>query len=178
MALVVDPTCSRIFSRLLSDSMRAVVQRVSSASVTIAGIEAGAIGRGLLILLGIDRTDAAADGAWLARKLASARLFADEQGKLNRSLRDINGRVLVVSQFTLFGTLDKGTRPDFHRAAPPDQARALYETFLGQLEAELGERVERGEFGADMQVALVNDGPVTLLLDSPRPAAGRPAPAP
>ncbi len=147
--------------------MRAVVQRVSSASVTIAGTRVAAIDRGLLILLGIERTDTPLDGAWLARKLASARLFADEHGKLNRSLREVGGRALVVSQFTLFGTLDKGTRPDFHRAAPPAEARALYETFLGQLETELGERVERGEFGADMQVALVNDGPVTLLLDSP-----------
>jgi D-aminoacyl-tRNA deacylase len=147
--------------------MRIVVQRVSSASVTTAGRETGSIGRGLLILLGIDRADTPAAGAWLARKLASARLFADDSGKLNRSLREVGGRALVVSQFTLFGTLDKGTRPDFHRAAPPAEARALYETFLGQLEVELGNRVERGEFGADMQVALVNDGPVTLVLDSP-----------
>jgi D-aminoacyl-tRNA deacylase len=147
--------------------MRIVVQRVSSASVTIAGQRVAAIERGLLILLGIEKGDTADTGARLARKLASARLFAEDSGKLNRSLREVGGRALVVSQFTLFGTLDKGTRPDFHRAAPPAEARALYETFLGQLEAELGERVERGEFGADMQVALVNDGPVTLVLDSP-----------
>jgi D-tyrosyl-tRNA(Tyr) deacylase len=147
--------------------MRAVVQRVSSASVTIAGRRIAAIDRGLLVLLGIERTDTPEAGAWLARKLASARLFADDSGKLGLDLRAIAGRALVVSQFTLFGTLAKGTRPDFHRAAPPDLARALYETFLGQLEARLGERVERGEFGADMQVALVNDGPLTLVLDSP-----------
>lgn len=147
--------------------MRIVVQRVSSASVSISGREVGVIGRGLLILLGIERGDTADAGAWLARKLASARLFADDAGKLNRNLREVDGRALVVSQFTLFGTLDKGTRPDFHRAAPPELARALYDTFLGQLEVELGERVERGEFGADMQVALVNDGPVTLVIDSP-----------
>lgn len=152
--------------------MRIVLQRVASASVTIAGHEVSAIGRGYLVLLGIEAGDTADDGARLARKLASARLFADEQGKLNRCLREVNGRVLVVSQFTLFGTLDKGTRPDFHRAAPPAAARTLYEAFLGQLEAELGEPVGRGEFGADMQVALVNDGPVTLILDS-RESASR-----
>lgn len=156
--------------------MRLVIQRVSSASVTIAGRTVAAIDRGLLVLLGIERTDTPADGAWLARKLASARLFAGEHGKLDRSLREVAGRALVVSQFTLFGTLDKGARPDFHRAAPPDPARVLYETFLGQLEAELGERVERGEFGADMRVALVNDGPVTILLESPKPPLGRPRP--
>jgi D-tyrosyl-tRNA(Tyr) deacylase len=149
--------------------MRIVVQRVTSASVTISDREVGAIGRGLLILLGIEKNDTAEDGAWLSRKLASARLFPDDSGKLNLNLREIGGRALVVSQFTLFGTLDKGTRPDFHRAAPPDAAQALYETFLGQLEAELGEPVARGEFGADMQVSLVNDGPVTLILDSPKP---------
>ena len=154
--------------------MRLVVQRVSSASVTIAGREVGSIGRGYLILLGIEREDTPEAGAWLARKLASARLFPDDSGKLNRSLREVDGRALVVSQFTLFGTLDKGTRPDFHRAAPPGSARVLYETFLGQLEGELLEPVARGEFGADMQVALVNDGPVTLILDSPRPVVPAP----
>jgi D-tyrosyl-tRNA(Tyr) deacylase len=157
--------------------MRAVVQRVSSASVSVAGREVGAVGRGLLVLLGIERTDTPEAGAWLARKLAAARLFADDAGKLNLALREVGGRVLVVSQFTVFGTLDKGTRPDFHRAAPPAAARVLYETFLGQLEAELGERVARGEFGADMQVALVNDGPITLVLDSPHPATPSPAPS-
>lgn len=146
--------------------MRLVVQRVTSASVTIAGREVGAIGRGYLVLLGIERGDTPESGAWLARKLASARLFPDDSGKLNRNLREVDGRALVVSQFTLFGTLDKGTRPDFHRAAPPDVARTLYETFLGQLEGELLEPVARGDFGADMQVALVNDGPVTILLEA------------
>lgn len=151
--------------------MRIVLQRVSSASVAIAGREISAIGRGYLVLLGIETGDTADDGARLARKLAAARLFADERGKLDRNLREVDGRALVVSQFTLFGTLDKGTRPDFHRAAPPNLARTLYESFIGQLEAELGEPVARGEFGADMQVSLVNDGPVTLLLDSREPRA-------
>jgi D-aminoacyl-tRNA deacylase len=154
--------------------MRLVVQRVTSASVSISGLEVGSISRGYLILLGIEKDDTPAAGAWLARKLASARLFPDDSGKLNRNLREVDGRALVVSQFTLFGTLDKGTRPDFHRAAPPDSARVLYETFLGQLEGELLEPVARGEFGADMQVALVNDGPVTLILDSPRPVVPAP----
>lgn len=151
--------------------MRIVLQRVSSASVATSGREISAIGRGYLVLLGIETGDTADDGARLARKLAAARLFADERGKLDRNLREVDGRALVVSQFTLFGTLDKGTRPDFHRAAPPNLARTLYESFIGQLEAELGEPVARGEFGADMQVSLVNDGPVTLILDSREPRA-------
>jgi D-tyrosyl-tRNA(Tyr) deacylase len=149
--------------------MRILLQRVSSASVTIAGREVAAIGRGYLILLGIEQADTSAEGAWLAQKLAALRLFADEAGKMNLTLRQVGGAALVVSQFTLLGSLDKGARPSFHRAAPPAEARALYETFLGQLATALGPDappVARGEFGADMQVALVNDGPVTLILDS------------
>lgn len=150
--------------------MRIVLQRVSSASVSIAGREVGAIGRGFLLLLGIEKGDTAAAGARLAGKIAGVRLFPDETGKLNRTLREVGGGVLVVSQFTLFGTLDKGTRPDFHRAAPPAEARELYSRFLDQLALALGPEappVARGEFGADMQVSLVNDGPVTLVLDQP-----------
>lgn len=150
--------------------MRIVLQRVSSASVSIAGREVGAIGRGFLLLLGIEKGDTAEVGARLAKKIAGVRLFPDETGKLNRTLREVGGAVLVVSQFTLFGTLDKGTRPDFHRAAPPAEARELYELFLDQLATALGPDsppVARGEFGADMQVSLVNDGPVTLVLDHP-----------
>jgi D-aminoacyl-tRNA deacylase len=152
--------------------MRIVLQRVRSASVAIAGREVGAIARGYLVLLGIEKGDSPDAGDRLARKLATARLFADEAGKLNRSLGEVGGGALVVSQFTLLGTLEKGTRPDFHRAAPPDEARTLYERFLAQLRAALGPGcpVACGEFGADMQVSLVNDGPVTLILDS-RPAA-------
>ncbi len=152
--------------------MRIVLQRVRSASVTIAGRESGSIAHGYLLLLGIEKGDTPEAGERLARKLATARLFADEAGKLNRALGEVGGGALVVSQFTLFGTLEKGTRPDFHRAAPPIEARALYERFLGQLRAALGPGcpVACGEFGADMQVNLVNDGPVTLILDS-RPAA-------
>ena len=148
--------------------MRIVLQRVRSASVAIGGRETGAIARGYLILLGIETGDTPEAGERLARKLVTARLFADEAGKMNRSLGEVGGGVLVVSQFTLFGTLDKGTRPDFHRAAPPGEARALYEHFLGQLRDALGPGcpVACGEFGADMQVSLVNDGPVTLVLDT------------
>jgi D-aminoacyl-tRNA deacylase len=149
--------------------MRIVLQRVSSASVTIAGREVGAIGRGYLILLGIEQADTPAEGAWLAQKLATLRLFADEAGKMNLTLRQVGGAALVVSQFTLLGSLDKGARPSFHRAAPPAEARALYEQFLVQLAAALGPDappVRHGEFGADMQVSLVNDGPVTLVIDS------------
>ena len=158
--------------------MRIVLQRVSSASVSIAGREVGAIGRGFLLLLGIEKGDTAAAGARLAGKIAGVRLFPDETGKLNRTLREVGGGVLVVSQFTLFGTLDKGTRPDFHRAAPPAKARELYECFLAQIASALGPgapTVERGEFGADMRVSLVNDGPVTLVLDAPAPAVLRSA---
>jgi D-tyrosyl-tRNA(Tyr) deacylase len=152
--------------------MRLILQRVRSASVTVAGREIGAVGRGYLVLLGIEKGDTPAEGAWLAAKLAAARLFPDDSGKLNRTVREIGGGALVVSQFTLFGTLDKGTRPDFHRAAPPAEARALYELFLGQLATALGPAhpVAAGEFGADMLVSLVNDGPVTLVLDRRPPA--------
>ena len=154
--------------------MRIVLQRVRSASVTIAGRQAGAIAHGYLVLLGIEKGDTAEVGGRLARKLATARLFADEAGKMNRSLTEVGGGALVVSQFTLFGTLEKGTRPDFHRAAPPGEAIVLYECFIGQLRAALGPGcpVACGEFGADMQVSLVNDGPVTLILDGklPNPA--------
>ena len=150
--------------------MRIVLQRVSSASVSIAGRDVGAIGRGFLLLLGIEKGDTAAAGARLAGKIAGVRLFPDETGKLNRTLREVGGGVLVVSQFTLFGTLDKGTRPDFHRAAPPAEARELYSRFLDQLALALGPEappVARGEFGAYMQVSLINDGPVTIILDQP-----------
>lgn len=151
--------------------MRIVLQRVSSAAVDVDGRTVGAIARGYLLLLGVERGDTSEDGARLARKIADARLFPDESGKLTRALREIGGAALVVSQFTLLGTLEKGTRPDFHRAAPPAEARALYEEFLRQLAAALGPGappVAHGEFGADMRVSLVNDGPVTLVLESRR----------
>jgi D-tyrosyl-tRNA(Tyr) deacylase len=138
--------------------LRAVVQRVSSASVTIEGAVCTAIKRGLLVLLGVAEGDTPADGEWLAQKIARLRIFP---------VVDLGGEVLVVSQFTLLASTRKGTRPSFNDAAKPDTARVLYESFLPQLEAALGGRpVARGEFAAMMQVALVNDGPVTILLDT------------
>ena len=146
--------------------MRAVVQRVSSASVVIEGNVVGSIESGLLILLGVARGDTEADGQWLADKIAALRVFPDEAGLMNRSVRDISGGVLAVSQFTLIASTRKGSRPSFNEAAKPDLARPLYERFLVQLDQALGRTSARGEFGADMKVSLVNDGPVTLVIDS------------
>lgn len=146
--------------------MRVVVQRVSSASVTIAGRVAGRIERGLLVFVGIEEPDTAADGEWLAQKIVKLRIFADADDQMNRSVADINGGILVISQFTLHASTRKGTRPSFNQAARPEHARPLYEQFIAQLSAALGHPVATGEFGAMMQVALVNDGPVTLILDS------------
>ena len=146
--------------------MRVVLQRVSSASVTIDGRVAGKIGRGLLLLQGIESADTAADGEWLAQKIAKLRIFPDDAGAMNRSVVDIGGEILLVSQFTLHASTAKGTRPSFNAAARPEHARPLYENFIRQLEAVLGRPVQTGEFGAMMEVALVNDGPVTLIIDS------------
>ena len=146
--------------------MRAVVQRVSSASVTIEGAVVGEIGPGLLVLLGVAEGDTPADGAWLAQKIAQLRIFADDADRMNRSVQDIAGGVLVVSQFTLFASTRKGTRPSFNAAAAPELANSLYQDFVRQLESLLGRPVPTGRFGAMMQVALVNDGPVTLLIDT------------
>lgn len=146
--------------------MRAVVQRVSSASVSIEGAVVGSIGPGLLVLLGVAEGDTPADGAWLAQKIAQLRIFSDEADRMNRSVQDIAGGVLVVSQFTLFASTRKGTRPSFNGAAAPELANSLYQDFVRQLESLLGRPVPTGRFGAMMQVALVNDGPVTLLIDT------------
>jgi len=146
--------------------MRAVVQRVSSASVSIEGAVVGEIGPGLLVLLGVAEGDTPADGAWLAQKIAQLRIFADDADRMNRSVQDIAGGVLVVSQFTLFASTRKGTRPSFNGAAAPELANSLYQDFVRQLESLLGRPVPTGRFGAMMQVALVNDGPVTLLIDT------------
>jgi len=146
--------------------MRVVLQRVSSASVTIAGRVAGRIDRGLLVFVGIEAADTAADGEWLAQKAAKLRIFPDEAGQMNRSVVDLGGEILLVSQFTLFASTQKGTRPSFHGAARPEHAKPLYEQFIAQLGAAVGRPVQTGGFGASMQVALVNDGPVTILLDS------------
>lgn len=146
--------------------MRAVIQRVTRADVKIDGKIAGEIGAGLLVLLGVAGGDTAGDGEWLAAKIARLRIFADDAGQMNRSVAESGGGILVVSQFTLIASTRKGTRPSFNDAAKPELARPLYELFLGQIEAALGRGVARGEFGASMQVSLVNDGPVTLVLDS------------
>jgi D-tyrosyl-tRNA(Tyr) deacylase len=146
--------------------MRVVIQRVSEARVKIGETVAGEIGRGLLVLLGITHGDTSADGEWLAQKIAKLRVFPDDAGQMNRSVQDIGGGILVVSQFTLIASTRKGTRPSFNDAAKPDTARPLYEAFLGSVEVELGTYVQRGEFGADMKVALLNDGPVTIIIDS------------
>lgn len=146
--------------------MRVVLQRVSSASVAIDGRVAGRIDRGLLVLVGIEAADTAADGEWLAQKLCKLRIFADEAGQMNKSVVETGGGILLISQFTLHASTAKGTRPSFNAAARPEQARPLYETFIAQLSAALGQPVQTGEFGAMMQVSLVNDGPVTLIIDS------------
>jgi D-aminoacyl-tRNA deacylase len=145
--------------------MRALIQRVSSASVTVEGKVTGAIGRGLLVLLGVAETDAGADLEQLLKKVPALRIFPDEAGKMNLSVADIRGELLVVSQFTLIADTAKGNRPSFFRAARPEQAIPAYEEFVRRLR-ESGLQVATGIFGAEMQVQLVNDGPVTILLDT------------
>lgn len=146
--------------------MRAVVQRVSAASVTIGGEVKAAIEGGLLVLLGVEDADTNEDIEWLAGKIARLRVFADDAGLMNRSVQEMGGDALVVSQFTLFASTKKGNRPSYIRAARPEVAIPLYESFVQRLSGEMGKPVLTGEFGADMQVALVNDGPVTILIDS------------
>jgi len=145
--------------------MRAVVQRVSRAKVTVEEWTSGEIGLGLLVLLGVGHGDTEADASYLAEKVAGLRIFEDEDGKMNRSVLEAGGSVLAVSQFTLYGDVRRGKRPSFDAAAPPDQARRLYELFVEQIQAA-GLRCETGRFQEMMQVELVNDGPVTILLDS------------
>ena len=144
--------------------MRAVVTRVASASVTVDGQQVGAIDRGLLVLVGVGPTDAAETVGRLAQKLVSLRIFADEAGKMNRDVRAVGGGCLLVSQFTLYGDTSRGNRPSFVGAAPPEQAEALYDALCDRV-ASLGVPVARGVFRADMAVASVNDGPVTLILE-------------
>ena len=145
--------------------MRAVVQRVSEASVKVEGEEVGRIGHGILVLLGVGRDDESKDAAYLAEKVVHLRIFADEQDKMNRSLLDVGGGLLAVSQFTLWGDCRKGRRPSFVAAAEPEKAEELYDAFI-QRARNLGVTVATGRFQEMMQVSLVNDGPVTLLLDS------------
>ena len=146
--------------------MRAVIQRVSEASVVIDGREVSAIGGGLLVLLGIETGDTEEDGEWLAGKIARMRIFPDAGGKMNLSVAESGGGVIVVSQFTLHASTKKGNRPSFIRAAPPEAAEPLYGGFCELLERELGVPVGRGVFAADMKVSLVNDGPVTIVMDT------------
>lgn len=146
--------------------MRAVIQRVSRASVTIDRAERASIGTGLLVLVGIEEADGAEDIEWLAGKIARLRVFNDANGVMNLSVQEANGELLVVSQFTLHASTKKGNRPSYIRAARPEIAIPIYEDLLRALERESGRPVQRGEFGADMKVSLVNDGPVTILIDT------------
>lgn len=146
--------------------MRAVIQRVSQASVTIAGQVRSVIGCGLLVLVAVEDADTPEDSEWLAGKLVRLRIFADDAGLMNRSVQDVGGEMLVVSQFTLFASTKKGNRPSYLRSARPEVAIPKYEAFVARLAAELGKPVQTGEFGAEMQVALLNDGPVTIVMDT------------
>lgn len=148
--------------------MRAVVQRVAEASVAIDGRTVSRIGPGMLVLVGVEVGDGATDADWLAGKIAALRVFADAAGKMNLSVRETGGEALVVSQFTLLADTARGTRPSFVKAARPEAAVPLYERFLAEFEPLVGRPVARGVFAADMRVSLVNDGPVTILLDSRR----------
>lgn len=146
--------------------MRVVLQRVSQASVTIDGVEKSRIGWGFLILLGIEQEDQQEDIDWLCKKISALRVFSDDEGLMNRSVQDISGEMLVVSQFTLHASTKKGNRPSFIKAARPETAIPLYERFVEALRQESGRPVSTGSFGADMKVSLLNDGPVTILIDS------------
>ena len=146
--------------------MRALVQRVSEASVAIHGQIKGAIGRGLLVFLAVEEADTTEDIEWLSGKLVRLRIFDDDNGVMNRSVGEAGGGILVVSQFTLFASIRKGNRPSYTRSARPETAIPLYEQFLARLTQDLGQPVATGEFGAEMQVRLTNDGPVTIPMDS------------
>ncbi|MAD96217.1 MAG: D-tyrosyl-tRNA(Tyr) deacylase [Flavobacteriaceae bacterium] len=146
--------------------MRIVIQRVSEASVTIDQQIAGQIGNGLLVLLGIEEADDQNDIDWLVKKIINLRIFPDGNGVMNTSLTDVDGEVLLISQFTLHASTKKGNRPSYIRAAKPPVAIPLYESFIKTLESNLGKKIATGSFGADMKVALINDGPVTICIDS------------
>ena len=147
--------------------MRAVIQRVTRASVTIQNQVKGQIGKSLLVLLAVEEADGPEDIEWLSGKIVRLRIFPDEAGQMNRSVQEVQGDILVISQFTLFASTKKGTRPSFNDAAPPTLAKALYEQFLTQASAALsGRKIECGEFAAMMQVSLCNDGPVTIIIDT------------
>ena len=146
--------------------MRAVIQRVSAANLTVEGVEKAKIGQGLLVLLGVEPSDTLDDLTWLAAKVVQLRIFSDEKGLMNLSISDLRGQLLVVSQFTLFAATKKGNRPSFVRAAKPDFARSMYQNFVEELVKISHLDVQTGEFGADMKVTLLNDGPVTIWIDT------------
>lgn len=146
--------------------MRVVIQRVTEASVTINGHCRAEISSGLLVLLGIETEDTKEDADWLCSKIAGLRIFNDQDGVMNCSIKEMNGELLLVSQFTLHASTKKGNRPSYIRAARPEQAIPLYSYFIEQIERQLGRSIQTGEFGADMKVRLLNDGPVTILIDS------------
>jgi D-aminoacyl-tRNA deacylase len=146
--------------------MRVILQRVSEASVKIKGSVKGEIGQGLLVLAGFTASDTLEDLTWTAKKVVQLRIFSDADDKMNLSLQDVGGDILLISQFTLYANTKKGNRPSYISAAPPAIAIPLYEKFISLLEAELGKNIQTGEFGADMKVSLVNDGPVTISIDS------------
>jgi len=146
--------------------MRAVIQRVSQANVAICAAVKGSIAEGLLVLLAVENSDTAEDIQWLSGKIVRLRIFNDEAGVMNRSVQETGGDILLISQFTLFASTKKGNRPSYSHSADPDVAIPLYERFIAQLAADLGKPVQTGEFGADMQVTLTNDGPVTIIIDS------------
>lgn len=146
--------------------MKIVIQRVSKASVTIENKKVAEIQSGLLILLGIVNEDTQEDIKWLSNKITNLRIFNDDEGVMNKSIKDINGDIIAVSQFTLHASTKKGNRPSYIKAAKPDIAIPLYEKFVQQVEVDLGKKVQTGQFGADMKVELLNDGPVTIIIDS------------
>jgi D-aminoacyl-tRNA deacylase len=146
--------------------MRAVIQRVSTASVTVSDRVTGAIGGGLLVLLAIEETDTDEDIDWLCGKIVRLRIFNDEAGLMNRSVQEIQGDILLISQFTLFASTRKGNRPSYTRSARPERALPIYQAFQTCLATQLGKPIQSGEFGADMKVSLLNDGPVTVIIDS------------
>jgi D-tyrosyl-tRNA(Tyr) deacylase len=146
--------------------MRAVIQRVTQATVTIDGVVKGAIRQGLAVLLAVEEADTAEDIEWLSGKIVRLRVFNDENGVMNRSVQDAQGGILLVSQFTLFASTRKGNRPSYSRSAPPEIAVPLYGQFMARLAQDLGRPIQAGVFGADMKVGLINDGPVTIIIDS------------
>ena len=146
--------------------MKAVIQRVSQASVTIGNNIVADIQNGLLVFIGIEEADLQEDINWLTSKIANLRIFADENQVMNLSLKEINGEIIVVSQFTLHASTKKGNRPSYIKAAKPEIAIPLYESFIAEMELQIGKKVQTGKFGADMQVSLINDGPVTIIIDS------------